>query len=166
MGGGTTLVDPSLDLCNGVYKSEKDRIERRQVMATKIGSPFSFLSTETVRYSSVVAAQGAQRELVAALATCQIDKGFKDPAGGQMPYIFSEIGKLPQGLVPENSRVIVRTQIDSGANARQLIGIYQFNGAIFSGLYVMKTGDAAFSEAQISAWLQMAVVLATRLRAK
>ena len=164
MNDGTTLGDPSLDLCNGVYKSEKDRIERRQVTATKNGSPYSFLSTEVVRYSSVAAAQGAQRELAATFATCQIEKGFKDPAGGQMSYLFSEIKNLPQGLVPENSRVLVRTQIDSGANARQLIGIYQFNGAIFTGLYVIKMGDVGFSEAQISTWLQMAVVLASRIR--
>lgn len=164
MSGGTTLADPSLDLCNGVYKSEKDRIERRQVTVTKIDSPFSFLSSEVVRYSSVTAAQAAQRELVAALTTCQIEKGFKDPTGGQVPYLFSEIRNLPQGLVPENSRVIVRTQIDSGVNARQLIGIYQFNGAIFTGLYVMKKGETQFSEAQISTWLQMAVVLANRIR--
>ena len=164
LNGGTTLVDPSLDLCNGVYKSEGDRLERRQVTATKIGSPYSFLSTEVVRYSSVAAAQGAQRELAATLATCQIEKGFKDPAGGQVPYLFSEIKNLPQGLIPENSRVLVRTQIDRGVNARQLIGIYQFNGAIFTGLYVMKAGETEFSEVQISAWMQMAVGLATRLR--
>ncbi len=164
MNDGTTLIDPSLDLCNGVYKSEKDRIERRQVIATKNDSPYSFLSSEVVRYSSVGAAQSAQRELVTALAACQIDKGFKNPAGGQMSYLFSEIKNLPQGLLPENSRVLVRTQIDSGMSARQLLGIYQFNGAIFTGLYVMKSGESEFSDSQISSWLDMAVVLANRLR--
>lgn len=35
MSKGTTLDDPSLDLCNGVFLSEKERTERRQVTATK-----------------------------------------------------------------------------------------------------------------------------------
>ena len=162
--GGTTLNDPSLDLCNGVYLSERNRIERRQVTATKIESPYSFLSTEVVRYSSAAAAQAAQRELVAVLANCQIEKGFKDALGGQTPYVFSEIKNLPQGLVSENSRALVRAQIGIGSRARQLFGIYQFNGEFLTGLYVMKASETAFSDAQISTWLLMALNLANRLR--
>ena len=164
MEGGTTLIDPSLDLCNGVYKSEIDRIERRQVTATKVGSQFSFLSTEVVRYSSVAAAQAAQRELGAALATCQIEQGFKDATGALVPYSFSEIRSLPSGLIPYNSRVLVLAQIDNGIRTRQLLGIYQFNGDILTGLYVMKATETKFNDAQISEWLRFAVILANRLR--
>jgi hypothetical protein len=64
MGGGTKLDDPSLDLCNGVYPSEKERIERRQVAATKVGSTFAFLSSEVVRYSSAAAAIAAEENRV------------------------------------------------------------------------------------------------------
>ena len=162
--GGTTLIDPSLDLCNGVYPSERNRIERRQVIATKIESPYSFLSTEVVRYSSAAAAQAAQRELVSVLTKCQIEKGFKDALGGQTPYLFSEIKTLPQGLVSENSRAFIRAQIGAGNQARQLFGIYQFNGEFLTGLYVMKASETAFSDTQISTWLQMALNLANRLR--
>ena len=162
--GGTTLIDPSLDLCNGVYPSERNRFERRQVIATKIDSPYSFLSTEVVRYSSKAAAQAAQRELVSVLAKCQIEKGFKGALGEQTPYVFSEIKNLPQGLVSENSRVLIRAQIGAGNQARQLFGIYQFNGEFLTGLYVMKASETAFSDAQISTWLLMALNLANRLR--
>ena len=166
MSGGTTLNDPSLDLCNGTYASEKDRIERRQVTATKVGSAFTFLSTETVRYSSAAAAQAAQKELVKAMAQCVSEKGYKDATGLQVPYTFTEIKSLPSGLVVEGSRVLVRAQIDSGVRARQLLGFYQFNGDMFTGLYVMTASETGFTDAQVATWLQVAVTMAARLSGK
>ena len=166
MGGGTTLNDPSLDLCNATYASEKDRIERRQVTATKVGSAFAFLSTEAVRYSSAAAAQAAQKELVKAMAQCVTEKGYKDTTGLQVPYAFTEIKNLPNGLVAEGSRVFVRAQIDSGTRARQLLGFYQFNGDMFTGLYVMTASETGFTDAQVATWLQVAVTMAARLSGK
>ena len=163
MGGGTTLDDPSLDLCGAQYPSEKLRLERRQVVATKIGSAYTFLSTETVKYTSVAAAAGAQKELVKAMAACQINNGFNNTAGAIVPYVFTEIKNLPNGLVGEDSRLLVRAQIDSGVRARQLLGFYQFNGVIFTGLYVMTAGETGFTDAQVANWLKVAVTLASRL---
>lgn len=164
MGGGTTTDDPTLDLCNATYPSEKSRVERRQVSATKTGNPYSFLSSEVVKYSSAAAAQSAQKELVKALAQCVIDKGYKDSTGTLVPYTFAEIKNIPAGIAPEGSRVLVRATIDSGARARQLLGFYQFNGAMFTGLYVMKANETTFTDAQVATWLQVAATLATRLR--
>ena len=164
MGRGTTTDDPTLDLCNATYASEIDRVERRQVTATKSGSSYTFLSTEVVKYSSAAAAQGAQKELEKALAQCQIDKGFKDATGTFVPYTFSEIRNIPAGVAPEGSRVFVHATIDSGTNARQLLGLYQFNGAMFTGLYVMTASETPFTDAQVSTWLQVATTLASRLK--
>ena len=159
---GTTLEDPSLDLCNGVFASEKERIERRQVIATKEGSTFAFLSTEVVRYSSAAAASAAQRELVKVLADCKINKGYTNAAGTLVPYDFKALNNIPAGVVSESNLVFVYTNIDSGANTRTLLGFYQFNGDIFTGLYVMNT--AGFSDAQVAKWLKVAVTMATRLK--
>jgi hypothetical protein len=164
MGGGTTTDDPTLDLCNGKFASESDRLERRQVIVTKPRSPFAFLSSEVVRYSSVAAAQAAQKELVKVLAQCQADKGYTDATGALMPYTFAEIKNIPAGVVGEGSRVFVRATIDSGANARQLLGFYQFNGAIFTGLYVLTTSEVAYTDAQVATWLQVAATMASRLK--
>jgi len=164
MGRGTTLEDPTLDLCNATYASEKDRVERRQVTATKVGGTYSFLSTEVVKYSSAAAAQSAQKELVKALAQCQIDKGYKDTTGALVPYTFAEIKNIPAGVAAEGSRVLVRATIDSGIRARQLLGFYQFNGAMFTGLYVMTASETPFTDAQVATWLQVAATLATRLK--
>jgi len=164
MGGGTTTDDPTLDLCNGKFASESDRLERRQVVVTKPKSPYAFLSSEVVRYSSVAAAQAAQKELVKVLAQCQVDKGYKDATGALVPYTFAEIKNIPAGVMGEGSRVFVRATIDSGANARQLLGFYQFNGAMFTGLYVMTSSEVAYTDVQVATWLQVAATMASRLK--
>jgi hypothetical protein len=71
--------------------SEKERVERRQVAATKVGSTFAFLSTEVVKYSSVAAATAAQKELVKVVAQCQSEKGYKDATGVLVPYDFKTL---------------------------------------------------------------------------
>jgi hypothetical protein len=164
MGGGTKLDDPSLDLCNGSFTSEKDRVERRQVAATKVGSTFSFLSTEVVKYSSAAAASAAQKELVKVLAQCQAEKGYKDVTGILVPYEFKALKGIPAGVVSEGNRVFVHAVIDSGVSARTLLGFYQFNGDTLTGLYVINA--EGFSEAQIAKWLRVAVIMADRLSKK
>jgi hypothetical protein len=164
MARGTTLEDPSLDLCNGTYTSEKDRVERRQVIATKVGSTFSFLSTEVVKYSSAAAASAAQKELVKVLAQCQSDKGYKDTTGTLVPYDFKKLPAVPTGVVSDGNRVFVHTVIDSGVRARTLLGFYQFNGDMFTGLYVLNA--EGFSEAQIAKWMKVAATMGQRLQGK
>jgi hypothetical protein len=162
MAKGTTLDDPSLDLCNGIFFSEKERIERRQVSATKVGSTFSFLSSEVVRYSSVAAASAAQRELVKVLTDCKTNKGYIDTTGTLIPYEFKTLNNIPSGVMGESNRVFVFTNIDSGLRARTLLGFYQFNGDIFTGLYILNVNG--FSDAQVAKWLKVAVTMASRLK--
>ena len=164
MDGGTKLDDPSLDLCSGSFASERDRLERRQVVATKEGSTFSFLSSEVVKYSSVAAANAAQKELVKVLAQCKIDKGYKNAAGALVPYDFKTLKNIPSGVVSEGNRVFVHAVIDSGENARTLLGFYQFNGDTFTGLYVINANP--FTDAQVAKWLNVAVTMAQRLQQK
>jgi hypothetical protein len=161
---GTPLDDPSLDLCNGVFLSEKERVERRQVIATKVGSTFAFLSSEVVRYSSAAAATAAQKELVKVLNDCKTNKGYTDATGALVPYEFKTLSKIPAGVVSESNRVFVFTNIDSGERARTLLGFYQFTGDMFTGLYVMNA--QGFSDAQVAKWLKVAVTMANRLQQK
>jgi hypothetical protein len=163
MPGGTKTDDPTLDLCGGTFASEKERLERRQMSIFKQGSPFSFLSTEVVRYSSAAAASAAQKELVKVLAQCKADKGYKNATGATTAYSFKELPPLPAGLVPESSRVLVDTVIDSGDAARHLLAFYQFNGEMFTGLYVISATPAGFTDAQVTKWLKVAVTMADRL---
>ena len=166
MPGGTTTQDPTLDLCGGSFASERDRLERRQMSIYKQSTPFSFLSTEVVRYSSAAAASAAQKELVKVLAQCQTEKGYKNATGATTPYEFKALPTLPTGLVGENSRVLVNTIIDTGDAARHLLGFYQFNGEMYTGLYVISGSPAGFTDAQVAKWLKVAVTMADRLAKK
>jgi hypothetical protein len=163
---GTTLDDPTLDLCNGNFTSEKGRTERRQLNVFKQNSPFAFLSTEVVRYSSAAAASAAHAELVKIFAQCQIDKGYKDATGALNPYEFHPIKNIPTGLVPESQRVLVNATIGTGIDARQLIGFYQFSGNVFTGLYVLTATQTKYTDVQVAKWLKVAVTMANRLQAK
>jgi hypothetical protein len=81
-----------------------------------------------------------------------------------MSYDIKTLPKLPVGVVAEGNRVFVHTVIDTGANARTLLGFYQFNGDIFTGLYVVNS--AGFTDAQVAKWLRVAVTFAQRLQGK
>ena len=166
MEGGTTTDGATLDLCNGSYPSELERVARRQVIANKKDSPYTFLSTEVVTYSSAAAAQQAHKELMKAFTQCTKDKGFIDANGVAVPYVFKEVSNIPSGVVDAGNRLIIRAQIDSGSQARELLGIYQFNNEMFTGLYVMTSPEKTMSDAQVQSWLQIAVTMASRLNGK
>jgi hypothetical protein len=118
MGRGTTLEDPTLDLCSAQFDSELLRKERRQVLANRSGNPYLFLSTESV----------------------------------------------PANLVSEQNRVIVHAKIGEGESMRYLFGAYQYSGDMFTGLYVVRGSDSPFTQGEITRWLEVAVVMAERLK--
>jgi hypothetical protein len=45
-----------------------------------------------------------------------------------------------------------------------LLGFYQFNGDMFTGLYVLNA--EGFSEAQITKWMKVAATMGQRLQGK
>jgi hypothetical protein len=69
-------------------------------------------------------------------------------------------------LVDEESRVVVRAQIGKDKAARQLFAVYQFNGEMFTGLYVVKDGEIGFSDDEIRDWLVAGSAFAKRLELK
>jgi hypothetical protein len=160
---GTTLLDPTLDLCSSQYKSEINRQFRRQMIALKSDSPYLFLSSESVKYRDQSAATAALNELQANYAACVKNKGGIESSGTFIDYEFSPINIGSSQLVGENARVLVRAQIGKGSAARQLLAFYQFKGEIFTGLYIVKNGEVGFSEAEVRDWLSVAAVLANRL---
>jgi hypothetical protein len=103
---------------------------------------------------------------VKVLAQCQSEKGYKNATGAITPYEFKTLPALPAGLVGENSRVLVNTIIDTGDAARQLLGFYQFNGEMYTGLYVISGSTTGFTDAQVAKWLKVAVTMADRLTKK
>ena len=95
---------------------------------------------------------------------CQREKGYKDPTGALVPCEFKTVTNIPTGVLGKSNRVFVYTNIDSGDRARTLLGFYQFNGDILTGLYVMNT--KGFTDAQVAKWSKVAVTMAQRLQAR
>ena len=166
MARGTTLDDPTLDLCSATYKSESGRQYRRQVSANKVGSPYLFLSSEVVKYKDKSAADAALTELINNYQACVKNKGGVERDGTFIDYTFTPMPQSNLELVPESSRVLVRAQIGKGVSARQLLAFYQFKGEMFTGLYVVKGGEAGFDDAEVKRWFEAASLMAKRLETK
>ena len=156
---GTTLLDATLDVCSGDFPSEKSRVLRRQVAAYKEGSPYSFLSTETVKYKDAFAAESALTDLDKVVASCKIAGGFKGADGSLTKYAFSEAPKFnfADGI---KGRVIL-TLIGEGANARWLLGFFQIKGELAVNTYLVRSEK--FTDADIKRWSQVASEISTRL---
>jgi len=163
MNRGTTLEDPSLDLCAADYQSEFDRQERRQVVATKPGSPYVFLSSEVVRYTSDAAGRRAIAELKEKYQKCVSNGGGNEKSGAFVKYSFLPVPSFSSKLVADENRVIAYAKIGEGESLRTLFAVYQFQEALFSGLYVVRGGDTAFTQGEILRWLDVAGVISKRL---
>jgi hypothetical protein len=165
MARGTTLQDPTLDLCGGDYQSESGRETRRQVAVTKEKSPYVFLSSEVVKYKSVNAAKAAIDEIKKRSSECLFFKGYTEN-GVFTSYEFKEWTTPTKGLVPESSRVLVHARIGSGISTRTLLGFYQFEGEYFTGLYIVSPTADWFTTEEIELWTQTARVLAGRMQVR
>ena len=163
MGGGTTLNDPTLDLCGTGFPSEQNRLYRRQVAATKVGYPYLFLSTEVVQYTSAQAASNALKEVTAAANACVTNGGGTESSGVFTKYAFTNFPGDKSGVITSPTSVFVNAKIGEAASSRYLVGFYQYNGATFTGLYVVRPGDAPFTDQEISRWRQVATVMAKRM---
>jgi hypothetical protein len=159
---GTTLLDPTLDLCAATYKSESERSARRQIAVIKKDSPYGFLSTEVVKYKSRAGASAALSELKTNFEICVKNKGGTESSGTFVDYTFYPISGST-GLVSEANRVLVNATIGKDIYARQLLAFYQFNGDVFSGLYLVKDGANTFTKEEIARWSSVAQVMADRL---
>jgi hypothetical protein len=162
MARGTTLEDPTLDLCTSNYTSESGRETRRQISVTKVGSPYLFLSSESVKYRTAAAANAALAELKKNFDACVANKGGSEN-GTFTSYTFQNFPKSNAQLVDEKSRVLVRATIGTGASARQLLAFYQYSGAFFTGFYVVTAGDKPIADSEVLRWFDVASVLANRL---
>jgi hypothetical protein len=162
MARGTTLLDPTLDICGNNFKSESGREVRRQVTATKPGSPYAFLSTEVVKYRGVTAAEEALNELKSVIVRCRAAGGGQTN-GVFTDYVFQQLPQSKAHLVDEQSQVVVRATIGKSETAQQLLAFYQFKGEYFTGLYVVKPGLNRFDESEVIRWFKVALQMGERL---
>jgi hypothetical protein len=166
MARGTTLDDPSLDLCSSDFKSESGRQFRRQLSISKVGTPYLFLSSEVVKYRNQAAASAAIAELKTVYEECVRKGGGTERDGAFLKYAFTPLPSSDLQLVAEGSRLLVRAQLGEGVTARWLLAFYQFKDEMFTGLYVVRDGATGFSDQEVLRWYEAASILAKRLDTK
>ena len=64
----------------------------------------------------------------------------------------------------QNDGFFVQTTIGEASSARTLLAFYQFNGSLFTGLYVVLLGDKPIAEGEITRWSSTAALLLERLK--
>ncbi len=161
---GTTLQDPTLDLCSGTFESELGRKERRQVMAVKPDMQIMFLSTETVRYESRAASEAALNELKEKWNDCVRNGGGVDSSGRFVKYSMLNVPESKAELVAIGKRLVAHVTIGEGDSLRNLFAIYQFNGDLLTGLYIVKDRDKPFSDLELLRWFDVAGEMASRIQ--
>ena len=156
---GTTLLDATLDVCSGDFPSEKSRILRRQVAAYKQNSPYSFISTETVKYKDAASAASALTDLDNVIAKCKVTGGAVGAQGVITKYNFSEPPKFvfASGI----SGRVVLTQIGEGESSVWLLGFFQIKGDLAVNTYLVR--PAKYTDLDIKRWSQVASEISARL---
>jgi len=165
MSGGTEIGDPTLDFCSSDYPSEKDRTNRRQLAVTRAGSPYLFLSSESVKYRDPGSSNQAFNELISRVKACREKGGVFHDSGLFTKYSFLELDDSTNERLIENA-VKLHVQIGEGASATEFFAVYNFRGNFFSGLYVVKGQGKKFSKQEIQDFAKIAEVFAARLKTK
>lgn len=162
---GYTLVDPTLDFCAESYRSDSERSARRQLQAFRSpDTKYSFISSEVVSYNTEKAADSALSELKETIERCRKQDGFTKKDGTNERYDFSSPPSILELNELNQRGVVVHVKIGSGANIRSLLAFYVFSRNLFSGLYVVKSGDSPFTKDEIDNWSAVNRVLMDRLR--
>jgi hypothetical protein len=131
---GNTLQDPTLDLCNARYPSERLRSARLQLVDVNAGGDAS-LSTEAVLYRSPAAAAQALTEIRAARAHCP-STPVASPVDGTREQ--TQFKAAPDGSWPDTptvERLAYRMVTTANGQSSPLVTVYLRRGRALLGLY-------------------------------
>ncbi len=133
--GGDTTADPTLDLCNGTFPSERLRTARRQVVAVDRNTTM-VLSTEAVLYGKPADTAQAFAELRALLKDCP-DRLVPSPTGAAA--LRTKFGDAPDRSWPPFAKVeriaFDITTTDAAGMRSHTVAVYLRRGRVLLGLY-------------------------------
>jgi len=131
---GGTLEDPTLDLCNATFPSERLRTARLQLVDVNASGDAS-LSTEAVLYRSPAAAAQAFSEIRKARADCPA-KPVASPVDGTKEQ--TKFGAAPDGSWPDTpgvERLAYRMVTTANGKSSPLVTVYLRRGRALLGVY-------------------------------
>jgi hypothetical protein len=145
---GSTLNDPTMQICSATYASEAHRVSRTQVAANSIySSKYLFISSEAVQYETAYWANQALKELDAATAHCSPKVASVKRLAYTAPTNISSRAVLAVSTIkkiPQN-----------------LIATFQVKGNILVGTYVLST--ISYKPLDIARWLKLSTKIGMRL---
>jgi hypothetical protein len=139
---GASLTVATLDLCNGRFASETQRIARRQVALT--GGQGLLMSTEAILYRGRSAGAQAVGELQSVAAHCP-STPVKSPVGDDT--VTTKFRSAPDGLWPRTPSVqrlaydFVTTDAATGEAAHS-VAVYLRRGRVLMGIYFARPDGA------------------------
>jgi hypothetical protein len=131
---GNTLQDPTLDLCNATFPSERLRSARLQLVDVNASGDAS-LSSEAVLYRSPAAAAQAFSEIRRARADCP-GTPVKSPVDGTKER--TQFKAAPDGSWPDTptvQRLAYRMVTTANGQSNPLVTVYLRRGRALLGLY-------------------------------
>lgn len=168
MEDGDTLNAPTLDFCGKKFASEDLRKHRRQVAGT-FNNGGSWISSESVLYSSPAAAKQAIAEMVAAKKACPNGTTFQDDTGKSFALTFFPApGPNETQLQPADSRVIlnsIETPADSAQAPQRIFMALQVRGSLLVAFYVVEGTSETFSQDNLDALYGFVSLLTERMNA-
>ena len=144
---GASLTVATLDLCNGRFASEAQRIARRQVALT--GDQGLLMSTEAILYRAPSTGAQAVGELQSVAAHCP-STPVESPVGGDK--VTTKFRSAPDGSWPRTPSVrrlaydLVTTDAATGGAAHS-VAVYLRRGRVLMGIYFARPDGAQDSVA-------------------
>jgi hypothetical protein len=161
---GNTLRDPTLDLCNARFPSEKLRSARLQLLDADLQGNVS-LSTEAVLYRSRAAADQAFAELRAARQDCPDKPVASLTDGTKETTRFQAAPDRGWARTKGVERQAYRMTITGDQGSTSLVTVYLHRGRAFLGLYFPAPGGGQPAVAGRTSIEDIVGVFAARLAA-
>jgi hypothetical protein len=150
---GNTLIDPTLQVCNGKFASELHRETRNQIAATPTSAnssaakKYSFISTEAVEYESKAWASKTLSELDLAVKKCNT----KSVTAKNLIF------KNTNNVKSRSFLVITKSKQAS----QYLYAIFQVKNNIMLGTYVIS--KSLLKDSEVNKWMLLSQKLGSRL---
>jgi hypothetical protein len=134
---GNRTTEPTLDLCNGTFASEKLRVARLQV-AELSSSGKLLLSTEAVTYRNSAATASAFAELRKIRAACPHGPVMSPVGEGTAETTFKAVPDRTWPRTPSVERLAYSFTSRSGRTTTSSIAVYLRRGRVLMGVYFDK----------------------------
>jgi hypothetical protein len=134
---GNRTTEPTLDLCNGTFTTEKLRAARLQV--AEVGpTGAALLSTEAVTYRNAAATVAAFAELRKVRAACPHKPVTSPVGGGTAETAFKAPPDRTWPRTPSVERLAYSFTTTSGGTTSASIAVYLRRGRVLMGVYFPK----------------------------